>query len=134
MRNQHVWPVSVKGVVLDSRRRLLLLRNERDEWELPGGRLEHDEDPAKCVVREIREESGWVVSAKQLLDAWVYEPIPLRRVLIITFGCTLLRNTVPALSNEHSDVGLFTEAEADSLSMPEGYKNSIRTWYAVLRQ
>jgi ADP-ribose pyrophosphatase YjhB (NUDIX family) len=25
-------------------------------WELPGGKLELREDPADCVVREIREE------------------------------------------------------------------------------
>ena len=38
--------------------KVLLLRNERDEWELPGGKLEVGEDPADCVVREITEESG----------------------------------------------------------------------------
>ena len=42
---------------------VLLLRNERDEWELPGGKLELGEDPADCVVREIGEESGWQVTA-----------------------------------------------------------------------
>lgn len=35
-----LWPVSVKGVALDAHERVLLLRNERNEWELPGGRLE----------------------------------------------------------------------------------------------
>jgi hypothetical protein len=33
------YPVSIKGVVfIDGR--VVLLQNERDEWELPGGRLE----------------------------------------------------------------------------------------------
>jgi ADP-ribose pyrophosphatase YjhB (NUDIX family) len=32
-------PVSVKGVVLDEEK-VILLENERGEWELPGGRLE----------------------------------------------------------------------------------------------
>lgn len=32
------WQVSVKGVALDARGRVLLLKNEREEWELPGGR------------------------------------------------------------------------------------------------
>ena len=35
------FPVSVKGVVVRANR-VLLLRNERDEWELPGGRLMHN--------------------------------------------------------------------------------------------
>jgi ADP-ribose pyrophosphatase YjhB (NUDIX family) len=46
------FPVSVKGVVVrDSR--VLLLKNEREEWELPGGKLELGEEPAACVAREI---------------------------------------------------------------------------------
>ncbi|SJM68745.1 hypothetical protein FM112_13590 [Gulosibacter sp. 10] len=34
------WPVSVKGVVLDEDDGVLLGMNDRDEWELLGGRLE----------------------------------------------------------------------------------------------
>ena len=38
---------------------MLLLRNERDEWELPGGKLELGKDPVACVAREIAEEADW---------------------------------------------------------------------------
>jgi hypothetical protein len=48
------FPVSVKGVVLTASG-VVLLRNERDEWELPGGKLEPGESPAACLVREIEE-------------------------------------------------------------------------------
>ena len=34
------FSISVKGVVLNSADKVLLLKNERDEWELPGGRIE----------------------------------------------------------------------------------------------
>jgi len=51
------YPVSVKGVIVRAGR-VLLLRNERNEWELPGGRLEAGETPAQCVVREIGEAGG----------------------------------------------------------------------------
>ena len=33
----HAFPVSVKGVTVQGGR-VLLLQNERDEWELPGGK------------------------------------------------------------------------------------------------
>jgi 8-oxo-dGTP pyrophosphatase MutT (NUDIX family) len=49
------FPISVKGVVLDSADRVLLLKNERDAWELPGGRIEFGETPEECVTREILE-------------------------------------------------------------------------------
>ncbi len=82
----HLYPVSVKGVVIRDGR-VLLLRNERDEWELPGGKLELGEDPADCAAREIAEESGWTVTTGPLLDAWQYHVGAGADVLILTYGC-----------------------------------------------
>jgi ADP-ribose pyrophosphatase YjhB (NUDIX family) len=42
--NAYRFPVSVKGVVAQAEK-FLLLKNERDEWELPGGKLELGETP-----------------------------------------------------------------------------------------
>jgi 8-oxo-dGTP pyrophosphatase MutT (NUDIX family) len=55
------FAVSVKGVAVRDGQ-VLLLENERAEWELPGGKLELGEDPPACVVREIAEETGWQVT------------------------------------------------------------------------
>ena len=66
----HAFPVSVKGVAVQGGK-VLLLENERSEWELPGGKLELGEDPPDCMVREIGEESGWTVMAGPLLDCWI---------------------------------------------------------------
>jgi 8-oxo-dGTP pyrophosphatase MutT (NUDIX family) len=54
------FPVSIKGVLVEAGR-VVLLENERDEWELPGGRLEPGEAPETCLVREFAEELGAVV-------------------------------------------------------------------------
>lgn len=125
------FPISVKGVVLDGAGRVLLLKNEREEWELPGGKLELGEEPAACVVREVREESGWETGAGPLLDVWMYEPLPGRHVFIVTYGCRRLGpETVPVVSDEHTQVGLFARDEAATLVMPQGYKDSIARWYA----
>jgi hypothetical protein len=37
------------------------------------------------------------------------------------------------LSSEHKQVGEFTESKVPDLVMPQGYKDSIAAWYAVLR-
>ena len=136
------WPVSVKGVVLDARRRVLLLKNEREGWELPGGLLERgsgedwaggDGSPEQAVEREVHEETGWRVAAGPLIDGgvWVYEPIPGRRVLIVTYGCTLLTpDQPPVISSEHTEFGLFAAGEVDGLALPDGYQRSIAAWYA----
>lgn len=129
------WPVSVKGVALDATGRVLLLHNERDEWELPGGRLEPaDRSPEHTVEREFEEETGWKIKAGPVLDTWLYEPIPGRRVLIVTYGCTVLTpDTQPVLSHEHKKVGLFPEGQVAGLVMPDGYKQSVATWFAASR-
>ncbi|MFS0783156.1 NUDIX domain-containing protein [Bacillus sp. 1P06AnD] len=45
-------PISIKGIITENNQ-VLLLKNDRDEWELPGGRLEGHEKPEECLKREI---------------------------------------------------------------------------------
>jgi 8-oxo-dGTP pyrophosphatase MutT (NUDIX family) len=125
------FPVSVKGVAVQGSR-VLLLENERAEWELPGGKLELGEDPAACVVREISEESGWQVSAGPLLDCWQYHIAPGADVLIVTYGCPVASAGPPVVSAEHKRADLFTEQELPALRMPDGYRRSIADWLARL--
>jgi 8-oxo-dGTP pyrophosphatase MutT (NUDIX family) len=125
------FPVSVKGVVvLDGA--VLLLENERGEWELPGGKLELGEDPPDCVAREISEETGWQVTAGPLLDCWQYHIGQDRDVVIVTYACHLLSAGPPVVSSEHKRAGLFGPAEVPQLAMPDGYKRSITAWFARL--
>jgi len=126
------WRVSVKGVVFQ-RGRVLLLRNERHEWELPGGSLERGESPAGCVVREIREETGLVVRCGPLLDTWVYSVSPAAgEVLIITYGCSPADpDATPTMSDEHLELGLFDPDELADVPMPDGYRASIRAMRAL---
>ena len=127
-----LYPVSIKGVVVRAGL-VLLLGNERNEWELPGGKLELGEDPARCAEREIAEETGWKVSAGPLIDAWQYHIADGADVLVLTYGGHAATGTEePALSSEHSEAGLFTYAAAAELRMPEGYKRSIAAWYRRL--
>ena len=123
-----LFPVSIKGVVFIGQR-VVLLKNERAEWELPGGRLEAGESPPVCVVREIREELAIDVAVDALLDSWLYEVLPGREVLIVTYGCRYHGDGDVRMSDEHNAVGLFDIAEIDGLPMPEGYRRSIRDWH-----
>src|ERR1700716_3483846 len=95
-----LYPVSVKGVVIRDGR-VLLLRNERDEWELPGGKLDLGEDPRACVLRELAEEVGWAVAVGRPLDAWQYHIRDGVDVLIVTYGCHLKTDADPVISDEH---------------------------------
>src|SRR5262245_9473983 len=102
------FPVSIKGVVLQAGR-VLLLHNAPDESERPAGKVELGEDPAACVAREIAEETSWLVTTGPILDAWQYHIRPGIDVLIVTYGCHTTATSPPAVSHEHSQVDLFTE-------------------------
>ena len=125
------FPVSVKGVVARDGR-FVLLKNERDEWELPGGRLEAGEDPVPALKRELEEELGIAAEIGDLLDCWRYPVLPTREVLIVTFGVLPMAERELTLSNEHKELGRFAPAEIGGLKMPEGYRRSIRDWVSRL--
>lgn len=120
------FPVSVKAVLLDPEQRVVLLKNERSEWELPGGKLESGEQPPEVVERELAEELGLAVRCSGILDSWLYEVLPGREVLIVTYSASANSFDGLRYSEEHADVGRFSLAEVERLPMPEGYRTSIR--------
>lgn len=120
-------PVSVKAA-LQCGDRWVLLRNDRNEWELPGGRIDASDATLEDVLRrECREELGVDVHVGELLTAYLFEVVAGRRVTIVCY-----RATVPAehaerldISDEHTAVGLFAANELDALALPSGYRMAI---------
>lgn len=124
------YPVSIKGVMaIDGR--IPLLFNERQEWELPGGRLEPGEQPQQALMREIAEEMGLDVACGPILDSWLYDIAGHGTVFIVTYACRLLRPGVPAVSPEHKELRLFAPRFIDGLPMPGGYRESIYRFLAL---
>src|SRR5882762_10390644 len=57
-------------IITDKQRRILLLhRNtaKRQQWEIPGGKVEGGEAPTKAAIREAKEELGVIVDVDKLL-------------------------------------------------------------------
>ncbi|MGH7489221.1 MAG: NUDIX domain-containing protein, partial [bacterium] len=81
-------PVSVKGVLL-LEGHVVLVKNARDEWELPGGRPDAGEEHAQALTREFFEELSLNVAVGRRIDSYVFEVIPGREVRIVTYACTL---------------------------------------------
>ncbi|MBV8334705.1 MAG: NUDIX hydrolase [Alphaproteobacteria bacterium] len=127
------FPVSIKGVLVETGR-VVLLENERDEWELPGGRLEPGETPETCLVRELAEELGAMVEIVRIIDCWVFEVLPQREVVIVTYGVKRRGKGKLRISDEHRRFGFFTLHEIETLPIPEGYRRSIRAWLGSLHQ
>jgi mutator protein MutT len=126
------FPVSVKAVVVYERR-VVLLKNERDEWELPGGKLELGENPENCVVREVEEELGIRVAVSRILDSWQYHIREGRDIVIVTYACLCTSSNVTK-SPEHKEARWFPLEAVPGLRMPDGYKRSIAEWTAQCSQ
>ena len=125
------YPTSIKGVLLVDRQ-VLLVKNSRDEWELPGGRIDEWEDHAQTVSREFAEELSLNVAIRAPIDSYLFEVIPGRRVLIVTYGCTLVGEFRPALSHEHTEHCLWPVERLSELNIPAGYRRSIENWANAL--
>ncbi|MFG1864792.1 NUDIX domain-containing protein [Microbispora bryophytorum] len=128
---EYQLPISVK-LVIDMGGTVPLLMNERDEWELPGGKLEIGETPEVCVCREVLEELNITVTVEDIIDTWVYEISPLRHTFVVSYGATYTGDEEIRNSNEHKKLGLFTYADVPSLHMPDPYKHTIRRWQKVM--
>lgn len=107
---------------------MILLRNERGEWELPGGKLEPDESPEECVAREILEELNLRVEVGPPLNAWLYEVLEGVRVFVVTYGCHVESPVGMSRSEEHSSMDSFDPHELGKINLPDGYKTSIKLW------
>jgi 8-oxo-dGTP pyrophosphatase MutT (NUDIX family) len=121
------YPTSIKGVLLLDGR-VLLVKNSRDEWELPGGRIDGDEDHAQTLSREFAEELSIDVAMAAPIDSYLFEVIPGRHVFIVTYGCTLVGVFQPAISEEHTEHCLWPVSRLSELKLPVGYRRSIEKW------
>jgi ADP-ribose pyrophosphatase YjhB (NUDIX family) len=132
---EYQLPISVKMVVA-VRGKIPLLKNERDEWELPGGKLELGESAESTVLREVQEELALepqLLANVAIIDSWVYEIFPHRHVFIVSYGAEYTGTREPKLSHEHKELGLFAYEEVGQLTMPEAYKRTIDAWHATCR-
>lgn len=103
---EYLLPISAKTVI-DYRGHIPLLRNERDEWELPGGKLDPGESPEDTARREAREELGLDLQDLHLAHAWVYAITAVRHVFVIAYATRYTGDEQPHYSHEHKELGLF---------------------------
>ncbi len=123
------YPLSIKGVVLH-RGRVLLLVNERGEWDLPGGRPDPGEDHGATLMREVREETGLEIRIGARVDEHLFEVLPQRFVRIVVYVCTLGGEMPVTVSHEHQEIRWVPVADlAETFGgyrLPSGYLGAIR--------
>jgi ADP-ribose pyrophosphatase YjhB (NUDIX family) len=113
--------LDVRAAVFDPAGQVLLVREVTDgRWTLPGGWADVGESVAEGAVREVREESGYVVAATRLLgiyerERWGHPPLPFFTLKVVV-GARLLGGEA-ATSTETDGVGWFARDDIPPLSL-----------------
>ncbi|MDI5966845.1 NUDIX domain-containing protein [Streptantibioticus silvisoli] len=125
-------PISVKGVVIEEDK-VWLRRNERGEWELPGGKLDPGEQPLETVERELFEELGMSVRPVMPVHAYRHtipgSPDEEDGVLVLSYLCELRAASGEFESRGEGGAARFAKfpcAELQTLNMPAFYSEAIR--------
>lgn len=114
--------VDVRAFIL-SGDKVLLIREDADEghWTLPGGWADVNETPTESVVREVQEESGYIVEPTKLLAVFDREkqghlPAFPYHVYKMFFHCRIIGGT-PRRTAESSESRFFGRSEIPELSV-----------------
>ncbi len=81
---------------------------EKAIWEIPAGKLDKNEKPEKCGIRELKEETGYV--AKEIVPLGFLYPSPgfANEVTHIFFACNLEKGEVCPDEDEFLDIQEFS--------------------------
>jgi ADP-ribose pyrophosphatase YjhB (NUDIX family) len=112
--------VDVRGACFRDGRVLLVREISDGCWTLPGGWADVNQTPAECVVREVREESGFESRAMKLAAVHDYRtrnpPRNVDSIYKLFFLCELTGGSARA-SDETSEVAFFPRQELPPLSL-----------------
>ncbi|MGW0609902.1 NUDIX hydrolase [Streptomyces sp. NPDC002788] len=112
-------------LLLDAEDRILLLRYAGGQpaaglWGLPGGMLDHNEDPVGAACREVREETGIVLDRTPRIIGYDHRADVQGTGPVIDFyfyGGRLPASLSVRRSTEHDDDGLFALDELGSTAL-----------------
>ncbi|MDN3550750.1 (deoxy)nucleoside triphosphate pyrophosphohydrolase [Mucilaginibacter aquaedulcis] len=93
------------AIIIDSQERVLVTQRSKSmslplKWEFPGGKVEPDETPEACLIREIKEELDIEIQIKKALlnNIHIYPNITIQ---LIPFTCKHISGDI--LLKEHAE-------------------------------
>ncbi len=113
------FTIGVFAAIFDEQNRILCVkRNYADKkWTTPGGAMEHNESPFEALIREVKEETGYIINPDSLRHISTYSS-KYKDDLVLAIRAEIIGREDWQPDNEISEVGFFAE---DSLpEMREG--------------
>ena len=131
---QHVIPC-VGAVIKDGAGRLLLIKRGHEPgkglWSIPGGRIEAGETDAAALVREVREETGLLVTPGRLIGSVRRPAGGGDRVFDIGDYAASVDGGTLVPGDDADDAVWAGPAELGALPLTAGLLDALRSWGAV---
>ncbi|MGQ3480327.1 NUDIX domain-containing protein [Paenibacillus sp. TY11] len=127
--------VDIRGVVFKENK-ILLVREKADQaWALPGGWADISYSPSEVAVKEIEEESGYIVTPKRLLAVmdkkFHHHPPEPYHVYKFFIECELTGGEAKS-GLETLEVGFFNRNDIPLLSLERNTPEQIQTMFQFL--
>ncbi|MGM5472561.1 NUDIX hydrolase [Bacillus pumilus] len=92
----------VSAIMNDEAENILMVKNVKGYWELPGGAVEKGEHLHQAVIREVKEETGFVCKVKELHSVReAYFKDKKHHALMITFFAEITGGQMSILDPDH---------------------------------
>ena len=128
--------VDIRGAVFTDDKILMVREDVDDNWSLPGGFCDIGLSPSENIVKEVKEESGYDVSAKKLvalldMNKHSHPPQPYHYYKIF-IQCELTGGHAKA-GLETKDVRFFSENNLPKLSTGRNTEKQINLLFDYFR-
>ncbi len=123
-------------VIIEKENKVLLMRDPREKqiiWEIPGGRMNINEEPREAVVREILEELGVEINVGEVvyMEQFIHVNEG-KRAFVIVYKATLVDETKDfALSEEEvCEIAWVSAEEFAKYELFPEYQRAIDCYFA----
>ena len=126
--------IALKAIIVKDDK-VLLLRDPRMDkviWEIPGGRMNVDEEPREAVSREIMEELGIDITVGQVVHMEQFiQGSEGKRAFVIVFLATLVDMLQPIIMSEVevSEIAWVPQDELHKYPLFPEYKRALDYYF-----
>jgi len=109
----------VSVLIYDMDENILMVKNVKGYWEFPGGAVEEGEHLQQAVIREVREETGYVIKINELHSVReILFQDNMHHALIFTFFGEIIGGEMNILDPDHDieEVKWVSTQDAEKLN------------------
>lgn len=123
--------ITVKAIV-EKDGKILLLKDLKDKWELPGGKIEFGEQPEQSLKRELEEELGLKeIVVKNIINTWSFTAEDQRtnyQFIVIVYAIKA-DGIINPVNKEYKELKWMNIDEINQSNIRDGYKTAISKYY-----